>query len=244
MAKNQILMSSSYAHVFVDNVQECSYDEFSSDHVVIFIDHFLTMFCALYIINISCLNAIFLMSFITPNNKQNETFNIYGFKTTKGIKICSHNVNRMESKFDETKNNVLQSKYPPDIIGFCETIFHEYISNDSLNINVFVQERKDKTAKCGGGWYISQNLEYKRKLDLERSNIETMWFEIKPCHKRSCLLCFVCRKPSELVEWIDKFESELSNAISFNSDIVLTGDFNMNCFAPPPSPFPYETSQK
>jgi hypothetical protein len=41
----------------------------------------------------------------------------------------------MESKFDETKNNVLQSKYPPDIIGFCETIFHENISNDSLNIN-------------------------------------------------------------------------------------------------------------
>jgi hypothetical protein len=47
---------------------------------------------------------------------------------------------------------------------------------------------KDNTANCGGGWYISQNLEYKRKLDLERSNIETMWFEIKPCHNRSFLL--------------------------------------------------------
>ena len=70
------------------------------------------------------------MSFITPNNKQNETFNIYGFKNTKGIKICLHNVNRMESKFDETKNYLLQSKYPPDIIGFCETIVHENISND------------------------------------------------------------------------------------------------------------------
>ena len=97
-------MSSSDTHVFVDNVQECSYDEFSSDHVVIFIYHFLTMYFAFYIVNISCLNAIFLMSFITPNNKQNETLNIYGFKNTKGIKICSHNVNRKESKFDETKN--------------------------------------------------------------------------------------------------------------------------------------------
>jgi hypothetical protein len=37
----------------------------------------------------------------------------------------------MESKFDETKNNLLQSKYPPDIIGFCETFFHQNISNDS-----------------------------------------------------------------------------------------------------------------
>jgi len=109
------------------------------------------MIFAFYIVNISCLNAIFHMSFITPNNKQNEAFNIYGFKNTKGIKICSHNVNRMESKFDETKNNLLQSKYPPDIIGFCETFFHENISNDSLNINGFVQERKDRTENCGGG---------------------------------------------------------------------------------------------
>ena len=106
----------------------------------------------------------------------------------------------------------MQSKYPPDIIAFCETFFHENISNDFLNINGFVQERKDRTENCGGGWlaYISENLEYKRKLYLERSNIKTMWFEIKPCHKISFLLCFIYRKPSELVEWIDKFEFELN----------------------------------
>jgi hypothetical protein len=50
VAKNQILMSSSDTHMFIDNVQECNYDEFSNDHVVIFIDHFLTMFFAFYIV--------------------------------------------------------------------------------------------------------------------------------------------------------------------------------------------------
>ena len=113
--------------MIIDNVQECNCDEFSNDHVVIFIDHFLTMIFAFYIVNISCLNAIYHTSFITPTNKQNETFNIYGFKKTKGITICSHNVNRMESKFDETKNNSLQSEYPSDIIGFCEPFIHENI---------------------------------------------------------------------------------------------------------------------
>ena len=111
----------------------------------------------------------------------------------------------------------------------------------SLNINGYVQEREDRTENCGGGWlaYISENLEYKRKLDLESSNIETIWFEIKPCHKKSFLLCFVYRKPiaSELVEWIDKFESELNNAILLNSDIVLTGNFNITFL-------PCKTSQK
>jgi hypothetical protein len=110
----------------------------SKIHVVFFIDHFLTIFFSFYIVNISCLNAIFLMSFMTPNNKQNETFNIYGFKSL--------------------------------------------ILEISLNINGYVQEREDRTENCGGGWlaYISENLEYTRKLDLERSNIETIWFEIKP----------------------------------------------------------------
>ena len=58
VAKNQILMSSSDAHMLIDNVQECNYDEFSNDHVVIFIDHFLTMIFAFYIVNISCLNLL------------------------------------------------------------------------------------------------------------------------------------------------------------------------------------------
>jgi hypothetical protein len=40
--------------------------------------------------------------------------------------------------------------WPPDIFVFTE--FHENISNDSLNINGFVQERKDITENCGGGW--------------------------------------------------------------------------------------------
>jgi hypothetical protein len=41
-----------------------------------------------------------------------------------------------------------------------------------------------------------------------------------------------------------KANAEPSNAISFNSDIVLTGDSNMNCFGPPLFFLPYKTSQK
>ena len=47
------------------------------------------------------------------------------------------------------------------------------IFQTTLNINGFVQERKDRTENCGGGWlaYISENLEYiykcKRKLILK-----------------------------------------------------------------------------
>ena len=44
-----------------------------NDQVAIFIYHFLTMFLAFYIVNISCLNAVFYISFITLNDKHDET---------------------------------------------------------------------------------------------------------------------------------------------------------------------------
>ena len=59
---------------------------------------------------------LFFIADVTLSGTDSKFLPIYGFKNTKGIKICSHNVNRMESMFDETKNNLLQSKYPPDII--------------------------------------------------------------------------------------------------------------------------------
>jgi hypothetical protein len=54
-----------------------------------------------------------------------------------------------------------------DIIGFCETFFHK-IFQLTLNINGYVQERKDRTENCGGGWleYISENLEYTKANNI------------------------------------------------------------------------------
>ena len=49
--------------------------------------------------------------------------------------------NTTSCKFDETKNNVLQSKYPPDIVGFCEFFFHEIISADWILIGMYRRER-------------------------------------------------------------------------------------------------------
>ena len=58
-----------YSNVVMMNAQ--------NHQVAIFIYHFLTMFFAFYIVNISCLNAVFYISFITLNDKHDETFNIH-----------------------------------------------------------------------------------------------------------------------------------------------------------------------
>ena len=63
---------------------------------------------------------------------------------------------------------------------------------------------------------------------MKKSNIETIWFEIRPTHKKSYLLCLVYRPPNSLIEWIDEFEKELTTAVNYNSDVILVGDFNID----------------
>ena len=182
-------------------------------------------FVCLFSLIVLCLSCLYVLI---------KVLNVYGFQETKGIKICSHNINRMENKMDEIEYNLLYSLNPPDIIGFCETFFHENISDDFINFPGYVSIRKDRTENAGGGWliYINENISFERKYEIEQNDMETVWLEIKPSHRKSFLLCFVYRNPKSQTDWIDKFETQLNMAFSFSDDVTLLGDFNMNFLAP------------
>lgn len=159
---------------------------------------------------------------------------IFGFSSNKGIKICSHNVNRLEHKLDEIRQNLLYSKNAPDIFCCCETFLEINTPDNLLNINGYVLERKDRPLRAGGGLavYFSNKIMFQRKSEFETSEIETMWFEIKPKFKKSWLLCLAYRPPNSLISWIDDFEKEISQAINYNSDVTILGDFNIDLLTP------------
>ncbi|VDI44092.1 Hypothetical predicted protein [Mytilus galloprovincialis] len=123
---------------------------------------------------------------------------------------------------------------PPDIIGYCETFLGKNTSDREIDIPGYILQRKDRQSDGGGGWavYLTETTSFSRKNDFEISNIETMWFEVKPSYKKSFLLCFVYRPPKSLIGWIDKFEDEIKIAMKYNSDVILMGDFNINCLQP------------
>ncbi|CAG2196992.1 unnamed protein product [Mytilus edulis] len=60
--------------------------------------------------------------------------NVYDFSLTKGIKICSHNVNRLEHKLDEIKYNLMFSENPPDIYCCCETFLDSNTQDNFIQI--------------------------------------------------------------------------------------------------------------
>ncbi|CAC5374752.1 unnamed protein product [Mytilus coruscus] len=73
----------------------------------------------------ACLFALLNNCYELPNLQETSEGkdNVYDFSVTKGIKICSHNVNRLEHKLDEIKYNLIFSENPPDIYCCCETFW-------------------------------------------------------------------------------------------------------------------------
>ena len=186
---------------------------------------------------ITCLHYVFNYKQEAHDQNDKTNVNTYGFSKCKGIKISCHNINRLECKFDEIKYNLMFSENQPDIVGFCETFLNQNTNDHELHVPGYECVRKDREKCEGGGWaiYFSNKITFVRKQNFEISALETVWFEVQPIQRKSFLLCFVYRPPSSLISWIDDFETELQQAMSWNSDIILMGDFNMN-YLPPIKP--------
>ena len=122
----------------------------------------------------------------------------------------------------------------PDIIGLCETFLNGTVSDGQVYINGFdflMQDRSDTQNKSGGGLilYYKESLKCKRRLELEISHIEILWCKFTLPNTKPFLLYTLYRPPSAQSEWINLFEEELSIAQSTSLEIILIGDFNIDC---------------
>ena len=76
--------------------------------------------------------------------------------------------------------------------------------------------------------YISENLRYKRRYDIEVNDVESIWLELFNSNNNSILVNFLYRPPNSNQSWIDLYESQLDRADSTNLDLYILGDFNIN----------------
>ena len=103
----------------------------------------------------------------------------YAFKG-KCFSFAHHNINRLYHKLDEIRT-YLHSFYPFNVYCCCETFLNNTISDQDILIEGYKIVRRDRT-QCGGGGllvYIMNNIDYTRRCDLERNDIEVIWKEKK-----------------------------------------------------------------
>lgn len=69
---------------------------------------------------------------------------------------------------------------PINIIGFCESFLADNVCDYELQVNGYKHERNDRSFRHGGGLivYIKDSVQYRRRLDLESMNLESIVIDV------------------------------------------------------------------
>ncbi len=120
-----------------------------------------------------------------------------------------------------------------DVIVFTETWLNNTIQDNSLQIPNFSQlHRLDRQNRIGGGVaiYVRDSLTSKRRYDLEVTNLEAIWVEVK-IKSRTILIGGIYRPPNSKADYTDRIHESIERAKSLSmNNIIVTGDFNLNQF--------------
>ena len=122
-----------------------------------------------------------------------------------------------------------------DILAFTETWLSPMHNTDDLILQSYKKpERKDRVGDSHGGviLYIKEGIHYKRREDLEIRDIASIWIEVANKHKHILFGVFY-RPPSADANYSLDIENSLYLAVDTDiSDIIVTGDFNLNVLNP------------
>ena len=152
----------------------------------------------------------------------------------RGVHIANLNIRHLKPKLDQV--NIMLHESDIDILGVRETFLNKTINDEIINVNGFTHERKDREActdillNNGGGIliYLREGLDYVRRKDLETSDVESIWIEVKMKRTNSFLVCSVYRPPSSTAEWSEIFSRQIEKSLAFTDEIYLMGDFNID----------------
>ena len=98
----------------------------------------------------------------------------------------------------------------------------------------FTFENRPRLSGDGGGVaaYISNNIKWERRQDLEDKNIECLWLEIFPPKTKSYYLCVMYRPPDTSDYLPSNFNEVFTNMLSVatkdSKECILIGDVNVN----------------
>ena len=155
------------------------------------------------------------------------------------FELLAHlNVRSLANKVADLQNWL--SNNPYDLLGLSETWLTEEHSDSLLSIKGYKFERRDRGTHGGGvGCFISKNISYVRRSDLESAALEIMWLELKRTNSSSLFIGNLYRKPDNQSDFFENLEQNLIfisgvggrvglKLYTVTNNVILLGDFNCN----------------
>ena len=168
-----------------------------------------------------------------PSNSSNISNDVISsLSINHNLSFVQYNVQSILNKLD-----ILQTElFEFDILAFSETWLNQSISSDDLLFQSFNRpERKDRVEDSHGGVmiYVKEGIYYKRRDDLEIGGIECIWLEVAN-HNKRILFALFYRPPNLNISYLNDIEDSIALAVDTGiSEIIITGDLNLNFLSSP-----------
>ena len=133
----------------------------------------------------------------------------------RGIKLLHQNIRGLFGKRD-----IVQSSFTSDksklIITLSETHIVQTDNSDLFKMSGFKIVHKDRNCGPGGGvtFYISDDIKWKRRTDLETEEIECIWIEIEIFKGKNFLVGCMYRPPDSSNYLYKDFNKLLNEMLS------------------------------
>ncbi|XP_071952123.1 uncharacterized protein [Antedon mediterranea] len=142
----------------------------------------------------------------------------------KGIHILHLNTRSMIPKLPELRDIAYKSK--AGIISISETWIDDSVSDNEIKIEGYSVLRRDRDRKGGGVCtYISDDIAFNRRSDIESDEAEVLWIELN-LPKTKPIIIGTCYRPPKQTNFLTLFENMLSK-IGMDSELIVVGDFNI-----------------
>ena len=151
--------------------------------------------------------------------------------TSHNLSFVHYNVQSILPKLEILHAELIEF----DKLAFTETWLSPTDDPDDLLLQLYNKpERKDRVGDTHGGvmLYVKEGLPYKRRDDLVIRGIESIWIEVANRH-RHILFGLFYRPPNSGINYYLDIENSLHLAVDTDiSDIIITGDLNLNILSP------------
>ena len=143
------------------------------------------------------------------------------------VVLCHINIRSLMPDFDELTNFLLNCQRPV-ILGITETWLGPTVSLGEISILGFSSYRRNRDSRGGGVLvYVSHSCRSWRRFDLEESDVEAIWVELRIV-SQPVLLCVVYRSPSSDTGVFTYAANMLELAHKENKEIILMDDLKVN----------------
>ena len=152
----------------------------------------------------------------------------------KGLSMLHFNIRSLKKNLTFLNDILMSVKELPNIIAISETKLSD---NNPFNTSIpgysFLSVNS-KTSAGGVGFYVSENVNFKRRNDLDlglREGLENCWIEIERKKQKNIVIGCIYRHPSQNRECFhEAMKSKLETLNNEGCEVYITGDINIDFF--------------